>query len=292
MPTRRALPLSPVFVPRRAVTDERAAGDPGGDLEPLTDRTARASLGDVALSAWFDPFLPIFAWETIQCGGEATVVRHAGRVAGLLLTDPNERVASAFARELHVARRVRDLARGFALYAEVDLGSPRDELTVYRADLERAPPVRLRHRVTVVRRGDLERLASFAEEGFGPGAGRWVEVADDAGERCLTVELDGTIAGAAWVQVAGCVARLHGLLVRPGFRGLGIGTDLVGARLLYARRAGVRTALSEIADQNAASRAAAARCGMTPGGRMYLHLGPSALGPRSPGPAAARSTTS
>jgi len=52
---------------------------------------------------------------------------------------------------------------------------------------------------------------------------------------------------------------------------MGIGSDLLFARLLYARDAGACEAISEISERNAASRAVAERAGMRVAGTVFLY---------------------
>ena len=64
---------------------------------------------------------------------------------------------------------------------------------------------------------------------------------------------------------------MHSLAVRPMYRHLGLGTDLLFARLLWARAAGARSVLSEIADQNLPSRAVAEAGGMRRVGEIFFY---------------------
>ena len=58
-------------------------------------------------------------------------------------------------------------------------------------------------------------------------------------EQCWIAEVDGAMAGSVFVTDGGDgVARLRLLYVEPGARGLGIGADLVGRCVAFARAAG------------------------------------------------------
>lgn len=234
------------------------------------------------LSDWFNPFLVRFARETLGSGGRAIVAQEGGAAAGLLLVDPQERTASVFARRTEVARELADRSESPAFYAEVDLDGPREPFRIYVRALEVEPPHRFRSAVRLLTPTVDPRVPELLREVYGDPAERWIPVAQTEGERALGAEVDGRLVGLAWVLVAGPVARLHGLTVRAEYRRLGIGTDLVLARLVYARRLGARHALSEIADRNLASRATAERAGLRPAGRLYLYgrAGPgSGVGP-------------
>jgi len=245
---------------------------------------ANSVLGPVDLSDWFNPFLGRLARESLRSGGRARVAELDGRPVGVLLSQTAERTASIFARSRPVVELLLGDAAGSAVYAEVDLGAPREPFTVHVGQLGAEPSHRFRHSVRLLGSGDVAGIASLLGEVYGEPAERWLGIAAEEGERAVGVETDATLVGVAWVLVVGPFARLHGLTVRPGYRRAGIGTDLAVARLAYARRAGARTVLSEISERNEASRAIAERVGMPAAGQLYLYPAvPSRLNATDPG---------
>ncbi|HYA11048.1 MAG TPA: GNAT family N-acetyltransferase [Thermoplasmata archaeon] len=272
------------------------AGAPGSAVEfaALSLSESGDALTGIDLSDWFNPFVVPFAREAIGSGGQAVIARESGRVVGLQLTDPTERVASVFSRSGAVAEAfLREPGAEGGAYAEVDLVGPRELFAVHTLRLAELPPHRFRHRVRLLGPGELAAVDALLSEVYGSSSERWLAVAASEGERCFGVDVGGTLAGVAWALVAGPWARLHTLTVRPGFRRMGVATDLLFARLLFARHAGAREALSEIAERNLPSRAVAARAGMRPAGQLFLYLGPAAVRPEALEPAgpAARPTS-
>jgi len=253
------------------------------ELGPPGEQGGGGSPGIPSLSGPFDPFLGRFARMATEVGGRVLVARDAGRAVALLLTDPEDRTASLFTRSPDAARALWAETSGWATFAEVALPLPREEFIVYAARLDAAPQHRFRHRVRLLDPGDTEAVAELLHEVYGGAHLRWLGIARGAGEVGFVTEVEGRLVGVAWVLVVGGHARLHGLTVRPGFRRLGLGTDLLSARLLFAAREGARQVVSEIAVGNAPSRAIAERAGMRDAGRIYLYLpSPPAVGP--PGP--------
>ncbi len=239
--------------------------------ERIGPTLARASLSDR-----FGPFLTAFARETVGSGGRAIVASDGVRPVALLLTDPVDRISSVFARSPETAEATLPFASGTAVFAEIDLGGRQEGYRVYRADLGSAPSHRLQHRLRRLGPAALGGAEGVLREVYGGQPGPWVRALEAEGEVCLAAELHGEVVGVGWVGVAGRHARLHGLAVRPGYRRLGIATDLIAGRLWYARRAGAQEAISEIADANLPSRAAAERLGLATVGQLFLHLpGPS-----------------
>lgn len=270
---------------RPGVRATGAESAPGSEpTVPVRPDDADRLLRNADLSAWFDPFLPRFAREAVRSGGVAVVEMEGPRPAGLLLTDPIDRVASAFTRSRAVAERLARAAGGLPVYSEIELPGVAETFHIYVASLAQEPRHRFRHPVRLLTTKDSSRLGELIREVHGVAAEPWLEIAEDEGERCLGVEVDRRLVGLAWVLVAGETARLHGLAVRAEFRRLGIGTDLVVARLTYAFRRGARRALTEIADRNVASRATAERAGLRPAGRLFLVApSPSASTPEGTG---------
>lgn len=265
------------------MSEPHGAEDQDLRLVPVDGRSAEAKLRGTDLSDRFHPFLSRFAAEAVASGGEAKVAEARGEVVGLLVSDLQERTASAFSRSAGVAEALRRSSSAAAVYAERDLAGPREVFQVYSVPLSGEPPHRFRHRVRVVSPSELGRVAGLLREAYGSSPERWLAAAYEADERCLAVEVDGLLAGVGFVLVVGRQARLHTLTVRAGYRGTGVGTDLLVARLWFARSAGAREAFSEISERNAASRAVAERVGMRAVDRLFLYPGPGGTG--RPGPA-------
>ena len=240
-----------------------------------------AGLGSADLSPWFNPFLGHFVRETLRAGGRVACIRHDAAIVGLTLEDPAENLLSIFTRAPGLAwDRLR--SRGVAAaYADHRFEGPAEVFGIYRGRVEqedRPPP--FRHRVRPVREADLPGVAELLREVQGAADDRWFQGLLATPEAGFLIEVGDRIAGVAWVAVVGRHARLHSLAVRPIFRHLGLGHDLLEARLLWARRAGATEVLSEIADRNAASRAVAEAAGLHWAGEIYLYP-PLGESPRS-----------
>jgi RimJ/RimL family protein N-acetyltransferase len=238
-----------------------------------------SSAGAAPLSVHFGPFLLRFAREALLVGGQAVLAREHGAPAGLLLTDPEENAASLFTSSREAAQALRPGTERCWTFSELELGGPYEEYLVYTGEAAPGPEHRFRHPVRLLASRETDAVAELLQEVYGSAPRRWLGIARSEGEVGFAVEVDGVVVGAAWVLVAGGHARLHGLTVRAGHRGLGIASDLVAARLLFAREAGARAVLAEIARGNAASRAAAERSGLRETGRVHLYAPVRGAGP-------------
>ncbi len=248
-----------------------APSDRSAEPEPLA-REEFALLGSFGLSDRFDPFLPKFAREALDSGGRVRAVRSPGGVAAVVLTDAEEHVASVFTRSPGLAERLfRELPEA-AVYSEHLLPAPREVFGIFGTALDSPPPVHsFRHAVRSAAPPDVESVRELLREVYGTVNDRWLRHASLEPEPCFVVEVGDRIVGAAWVSVAGARARFHSLTVRPGYRRLGVGADLLFARLLWAREAGLREAFSEISERNPVSRYLAESGGMVRVGELSLY---------------------
>jgi GNAT superfamily N-acetyltransferase len=265
------------------VPDDRPATATPGEPEPRgrtrTPRAIRtitrtdelAALRLDSLSEHFDPFLPHFLTESLRVGGEVTVAEDDGRVSGVLLYHEPERVASVFTRDRTLAEALARLHPGVGVFSDFPLGTAPLVYQLYGSDRTTTElAARFTHRVRSARDADRPALAALLREVNGAVDERWLEPIERAEERCFVVEVADDVVGAAWVSVVPGHARLHSLAVRPGFRRMGIGSDLARARRLWAAYAGADRLLTEIAEENVASRAIATAGGMRVVGQIFL----------------------
>lgn len=244
---------------------------PTEELEFEEVRAASALQGAElsVLSDWFAPLLPRFVADALAVGGRAELARAGGRVRGVYLYSPAEEVGSVFTRCRAVGEHYLDrLGRG-GLYSERAWRPGGESIAVLAADLRdwqfRAT---LRQPVRLAERDDLERVRELMVEAGGEVDGRWYASLPRPDELCFLCEVDGRIAGVSWASVAGRYARGHSFAVRPRYRGLGIGTDLLHGRMLWLQALGVEQVVSEIYEGNTASATAAERAGMAVVGQM------------------------
>jgi GNAT superfamily N-acetyltransferase len=224
------------------------------------------------LSPSFGPFVAHFALEASRGGGAALGVREGAAWVGLLLTDPVERVASILTRSRPLAEAVVRRRRDWAVYSEFVFSAPRETYDVFAGAVPSPgaiPP--FRHAVRRATERDFPAIFELTREVYGLANERWFHGLENVREAGFLVEVDGRTAGAGWLSWVPGHARLHSLAVRPPYRHIGIGTDLVFARLMWAGDVGARRVISEISERNETSRALASRAGMAPAGAVHLY---------------------
>ncbi len=228
-------------------------------------------LGD--LSDFFNPFLLQFMEGSLRSDAEVTVVRHPPEVIGVSLYHPAVRLVSIFTRSPSVAASLLEGRADVDVFSELSLAPGAETYHIYAAELPTGPAHhRFTHAVREVQPSDRPALLALFRELYGRADEAWFRPIPPLPEKGFAVEVDGRLAGAAWVSVAAEHARWHSLSVRARYRRLGIGRDLWYARALWAREQGARTAIAEISEHSLASQAVATSAGMRRVGEMYrLH---------------------
>lgn len=223
--------------------------------------------------SFFDPHLERYVNETLAIGGEAYISKTGeGEISGLFIYDDFEKSGTIFTRSREVFYYFYELKPFEILFAEMKTEHKSETLDIYSIDLEKSTSdYRFNHEISIVSQEERDELRQFVELTH-PGTNRnWVNVSLDNGDQCFTVRLEDEIAGLGWVSDNNGVGRLHSLFVRPQFRGLGIGQDLVFARLLWLQSKGVRSAFSEISRENLASSRIAINAKMKVSGQVFQY---------------------
>ena len=225
--------------------------------------------------SFFDPYLQYFVRQTLRVGGEARVAKDPdGSVTGLFIYDGMEKIGTIFTLSRSDFDHFYGLRPFNILFAELETEHECEPFDIYTTKLpDYVLDHRFRHEVTSAQQHNMSEIERFMVSA-NPGINKnWVRVAFEDREMCFLVRLAGEIAGAGWVSVTNSVGRLHSLFVRPQYRGLGIGEDILFARLFWLRSRGVLSAFSEISSGNVASTRVAVKGGMAASGRIFQYYG-------------------
>ena len=225
--------------------------------------------------SFFEPYLRHFIREVLQMGGEAYVSRAADRsVSGVFLYDDSEKAGTVFTRSRGVFDYFRRLKPLNSLFAELETEVESEVYDIYTIDLENQDIFhRFSHEISMGDEGqigEIERFMVLAHPGMNR---RWIRVALENRDKCLTVRLGSEIAGMGWVSLAKGIGRIHSLFVNPQFRRMGIGEDLLHARLLWLRSMQARSAFSEISRHNFPSASIASKAQMKVCGQVFQYFG-------------------
>lgn len=224
--------------------------------------------------SFFKPYFDYWVKETLEIGGEAYVSKTASGIgSGLFLYDDYEKAGSIFTRSREVFDHFYRLKPSKSIYAELQTEQPKEVYDIYTVDLEdKSLDHKFSHAVSVADREQIEDIRQFmlsTHPGTNP---RWIDVALRNGDKCVIVRLGDEIAGVGWVSLVNDIGRLHSLFVKPRFRKISVGLDVLFARLLWLKSKNARMALSEISVNNLQSSRIAVRGGMKVSGQVYHYF--------------------
>ncbi len=196
-----------------------------------------------------------------------------GNGSGLFLYDDYEKAGSIFTLSREVFDYFYRLKPFKSIYAELHTEHPKEIYDIHTTDLENnSLDHKFSHAVSVADREQIEEIRQFmlsTHPGTNP---RWIDVALRNGDTCVIVRLGDEIAGVGWLSLVNGIGRLHSLFVKPRFRKMGIGLDILFARLLWLRSKQARMAFSEISVNSLQSSKTALKGGMRVSGQVYLYF--------------------
>jgi RimJ/RimL family protein N-acetyltransferase len=222
--------------------------------------------------SFFEPYLQYFAKEILETGGEAYMSRTSdGAVSGLFIYDNSEKTGTIFTRSREVFDCFYGLKQFNFLFAEMRTEHEAETYDIYTIDLGLPIVHRFSYEVTMAEDRQADEIERFMVSTH-PGINRrWVNVALKNGDRCFTVRLGNEIAGLGWISNVNRVGRLHSLFVKPQFRRMGIGEDVLHARLLWLKSNRARSAFSEISRDNLPSSRVATKARMSVSGQIFQY---------------------
>ena len=202
--------------------------------------------------SFFTHFLRYHIKETLEIGGEAYVSRTSnGAVSGIFIYDDYEKVGTIYTRSREVFDYFYGLKPFDFLFAEMGTELESEIYDIYTVDLENLVLAhRFSYEISIADRehiGEIEQFMTSTHPGINK---RWVGVALKNADTCFIVKLGNEIAGVGWLSLVNGIGRLHSLYVRPQLRRIGIGKDILNARLLWLKSRHAHSAFTEISRYN------------------------------------------
>jgi len=224
--------------------------------------------------SFFEPYLRYFVKEVLEIGGEAYVSRTSeGPVSGLFIYDDFEKVGTVYTRSREVFDYFYELKPFNFLFAEMTTEVESEIYDIYTINLQNAAIVhRFSHEISMAEEEHIDEIEQFMVSTH-PGINRkWVKIALKNGDKCFTARLGNEIAGLGWLSLVNGIGRIHSLYVKPQFRRIGIGGDILQARLLWLKSKRARSAFSEISRYNFASSRIAMKGHMSASGQIFQYF--------------------
>src|SRR5712692_3854597 len=224
--------------------------------------------------SFFDPYLGYWVKEILEIGGEAYVSRTStGDISGLFLYEGYEKTGTICTRSREVFDYFYNSRSFDSIFAEMRTELQNETYDIYTIDLENHPIVHsFNHEISIMDEeqiGEIERFMVSTQPRINR---KWVSVASRNGEKCFIVRLANEIAGVAWLSIVSHIGRVHTLNVKPRYRKMGIGLDLLFARLLWLKSKHARSAFSEISRDNVPSSRIATKGGMRVSGQVFRYF--------------------
>lgn len=159
------------------------------------------------------------------------------------------------------------------LFSEMKTELESEIYDIYTLDLENLVPVhKFSHEISIAKKEDIGEIEQFMASTH-PGINKkWVSVALKNGDRCFMVRLSNEIAGLGWLSLVNGIGRLHSLYVKPQFRRMGIGEDILNARLLWLKLRYASSAFCEVSRYNLASSGNIMKSHMRVSGQVYQYF--------------------
>ncbi len=222
----------------------------------------------------FEPYLEYWVREILEIGGEAYASKTTGdAISGIFLYEGYERTGTICTRSREVFDYFYKSKPFDSIFAEMQTEHANQTYDIYTLDLENHPIVHsFTHEISIMDEEQIEEIERFMVSTQNRFNRKWVGVASRNGEKCFMVRLGNEIAGVAWLSIVNHVGRIHSLHVRPRYRRMGIGLDLLYARLLWLKSKGAHSAFSEISRDNIPSSRIATKGGMRVSGQVYRYF--------------------
>jgi ribosomal protein S18 acetylase RimI-like enzyme len=224
--------------------------------------------------SFFEPYLRYFIREVLEVGGEAYVSRTSDdNISGIFTYDDFEKVGAVYTKSKEAFNYFYRLKPVNFLFAELKTEVDSEIYDIYTIDLENHDIAhRFSHEISMADEGQIGEIERFMVLAY-PGMNRrWVRVALKNGDRCFLVRLGSEIAGLGWVSFVKRFGRIHSLFVKPQFRRLGIGEDILYARLMWLKSKHARSAFSEISRFNSSSVRVALKAQMRVYGQVFQYF--------------------
>jgi len=224
--------------------------------------------------SFFEPYLQYHIREILEIDGEAYVSRTSeGAISGIFVYDDFERGGTIYTRSREVFEYFYELKPFDFLFSELKTDLENEIYDIYTVDTENLANVhRFSYEISAANNGNVAEIEQFMFLTH-PGINKkWVKVALKYGDRCFIVRLGNEIAGLGWVSLVNGVGRLHSLYVKPQFRRIGIGEDILNARLLWLKSRRAHSVFTEISRYNVPSSNNVMKVGMRVSGQVFQYF--------------------
>ena len=248
----------------------------GLKLEELNDVISIPAFSSTDISI-FQKFLGKYASQCINANGSVYLsVKPDGTVTGMMTGDPLEGEGAIFTRDMESFSLLLPNAGEMAIFSELKLSIKGERYLVMNADVRLQGEVRSSgNSIEVASLDNLEDLMKCINSIFPRTRKTWVYNALVSGDECFMVRVGDEVVGFGFVSISHDQGRLSLIGVLPAYRGNGIATDIMRARMIFLRTLGIKTVFSEISEHNIPSLKLAKKFGFRESGELWRYEPPS-----------------
>jgi hypothetical protein len=224
--------------------------------------------------SFFEPYLPYHLKEILEIGGEVyTAKTQDNSLVGIFIYDNYEKGGTIYTKSREIFDYFYTLKPFNFLFSEMQTELENEIYDIYNVNLDNLSlSHRFSYEISLADIGCADEVEHFMYLTHPRLNKRWVRVALGNGDRCFIVRLNDEIAGLGWVSLVNGVGRLHSLFVQSQFRRMGIGEDILNARLLWLKSNHAHSAFCEISRFNLASVGNVVKAQMSVFDQVYLYF--------------------
>jgi len=223
--------------------------------------------------SFFEPYLPYHLKEILEIGGEVyTAKTQDGSLTGIFIYDNCEKVGTIYTRSREIFDYFYALKPFNFLFSEMQTELENEIYNIWKVNLDNlALAHRFSYEISMADAEHEDEVEHFMALTHPRINKSWVRVALKNGDKCFIVRLNDEIAGLGWVSLVNGFGRLHSLFVQPQFRRMGMGEDILNARLLWLKSNRAHSAFCEISQSNVASAGNVTKAQMSVVGQVYQY---------------------
>ena len=224
--------------------------------------------------SYFQEFLGKYVRQCFNAGGTVYYsLNRRNEITGILIMNEEEGEGAIFVNETESLSVLASRAGNIAMFSEINLPIRGDKYLIMESDLsETSNLTSFGNSVEILKKSELSNLMDCINAIYPRTRVNSIKTSLDDGDICFVVRAGESIVGFAFVSISGNIGRLPLFGVLPEFRGLGIGSDLVRARILFLRQIGLKKVFSEIKESNSESMRISQKFGFRKAGVIWLYF--------------------
>ncbi len=231
-------------------------------------------------TTFFEPFIEDMVMKALDARDRVAIASNTGKVIGVAIYHKDAKVGTVFAKSSSVTEYLRKYVGAKDFFSETKHTTGKDGKgnniyniyethKIFMKEVEK-PEQFDRNLIRQMNSKDITEICRISKKVYKLKGKRWFTTLLAHGEVGIVALVDERIVGFAFATIVDEHARLHSLTVDPGYRGRGIGKELLRARLNMVFHLGANDAILEIADWNLPSIRISNTFGFAQKGKMFV----------------------